>query len=209
MVVAMTMILLRLFIGISVYFSICTCIEAFIPERATSILSLRHSRNNPGRLWGTIDGNNSLDGDDDDEEEELKPTAYGNHSLAWTNRYRRLITYEYARAQAMSLGLSSKEEWEALGHQGPYMISRPDEMYQEEWVSWEEFLGVMRPYEETKQIVQYVLKLKSMDEYRQFVKSDPKRAEGLRIPAKPDIVYRDSGWQGSQVFFGTSSTSTQ
>jgi hypothetical protein len=167
----------------------------------------------PSRLWGSMDkdshDDDDVDIDDDDGGDEVTQTAYGSRSLAWTNRYRRLVPYEYTRTQAMSLGLSSKEEWQALGHQGPYMISRPDEMYEEEWISWEEFLGVMRPYAETKQIVQYILKLKSMDEYRQFVKSDTKRAEGLRIPAKPDIVYRDSGWQGSEVFFGTSNTSTQ
>ena len=150
---------------------------------------------------------NDDDDDDDDEEEEVTQTAYGNRSLVWTNRYRRLIPYEYARAQAMSMGLSSKEEWQTLGRTGPYLISRPDEMYQEEWISWEEFLGVMRPYEETKQLVQYVLKLKSMEEYRSFVQTDPKRAEGLRIPAKPEIVYKDSGWQGSEVFFGTNANS--
>jgi hypothetical protein len=156
------------------------------------------------------DENDKVSNNDDDEDDEVTQTAYGNRSLAWTNRYRKLISYENVRLQAMALGLRSKEDWEELIQdgkclRGPYMISRPDEMYQEEWVSWEEFLGVMRPYEDTKQIVQSVLKLKNMEDYKKFVKSDVKRAEGLRIPAKPDIVYKDKGWKGPEVFFGQQS----
>ena len=208
-----TFILLRVTIGISwvsslVVFNKFVFAEGLLFKRAARPASLVQFRlTGQQQLWGASDDSENYD--DDNDSDESAPTAYGNRSLAWTNRYRRLIPYEFARSQAMSLGLSSEEEWQAIGHQGPYMISRPDEMYQEEWISWDEFLGVIRPYEETKQLVQYVLKLKSMEEYRQFVKSDPKRAEGLRIPAKPDIVYKDKGWQGLGVFFGTSSTSTQ
>jgi hypothetical protein len=145
-----------------------------------------------------------------DDDDEVIQTAYGNRSLAWTNRYRKLIPYATVRLQAMGMGLRSKEDWEefiqdGICARGPYIISRPDEMYQEEWVSWEEFLGVMRPYEDTKQIVQSVLKLKNMEDYKKFVKRDVKRAEGLRIPAKPDIVYKDKGWKGPEVFFGQQS----
>lgn len=174
-------------------------------HKASSLLSTRRYPT----TWRLFDAaNNDGDEDEDDDDDEIQQTAYGNRSLAWTKNYKRLIPYEFARAQAMSLGLSSKEEWQTHAHTGPYMISRPDEMYQEEWVSWEEFLGAMRPYEETKYLVQSILKLKSMDEYRSFVQMDPKRAEGLRIPAKPEIVYKDSGWQGSEIFFGTRKSSS-
>ena len=40
-----------------------------------------------------------------------------------------------------------------------------------------------------------------MDEYITFVKADIKRAESLRIPAKPEIVYREKGWEGEQEAF--------
>jgi hypothetical protein len=43
-----------------------------------------------------------------------------------------------------------------------------------------------------------------MEEYRQFVKADTKRAEGLRIPAKPDIVYRSTGWDEDDFFYNGS-----
>jgi hypothetical protein len=106
----------------------------------------------------------------------------------------------------MSLGLRSKEEWEEVFRDGekkhgPYLVSRPDVMYADDWVSWEEFLGVMRTYEETRVLVQNVLQLKTMQEYRDFVNTDTKRAEGLRIPAEPEIVYRENGWVSAEHFF--------
>lgn len=141
---------------------------------------------------------------DDDE-----VVAYLDRSLAWTKKYRRLVPYESARRTAMRLGLRSREEWEDIrqfgkAFHGAHSVSRPDLMYAKEWVSWEEFLGVMRPYEEAKRIVQDDLGLSSMEEYIAFVKEDTRRAEDLRIPAKPEIVYRDKGWQGDDDFFGTS-----
>jgi hypothetical protein len=153
---------------------------------------------------GADEGVDNVD-DDDDNESETNIEPYGNRSLAWTIRYRKLIPYEKARRTAISFGLSSKEEWNELiqdgkGLRGPYMISRPDEMYLDEWESWEEFLGTMRPYEDARYIVQSVLKLRSMKEYISFVSNDTQRAELLRIPARPDIVYRESGWNPLHFF---------
>jgi len=146
---------------------------------------------------------NTEDEDDDDDECDSPPKAYGNRSLSWTNKYRRLLPYEYARNRVMSMGLRSKDEWdEIVDGLGPYLPNRPDEMYADEWVSWNEFLGIMRSYEEAQYMVRFVLQLKSMDEYNAFVEADKKRAEGLRIPAKPHIVYKDKGWESFDHFFG-------
>ena len=108
----------------------------------------------------------------------------------------------------MSLGLRSKEEWdeyieEGSGEHGAYLLNRPDEMYREDWISWEEFLGAPRPYEDVRNLVRNVLKLRSMEEYREFVTSDTTRASGLRIPARPEIVYKDKGWIDDENFFNT------
>jgi hypothetical protein len=91
----------------------------------------------------------SSDNEDSDNDDEFDQTANGNRSLAWTNKYRKLLPYEYARAEAMNLGLRCREEWDeylADGEfcHGPYLPSRPDEMYKEDWVSWEDFLGIAR-----------------------------------------------------------------
>jgi hypothetical protein len=143
-----------------------------------------------------------------EEDDEVFQQAYGNRSLEWTNKYRRAIPYEKARQAVMNLGLRSKEEWDeyvADGkvYHGPYLPNDPDKMYNDEWISWDEFLGLMRPYEEAQHIVQHVLQLRDMNAYTSFVAADTKRAEGLRIPAKPEIVYRNKGWINDEHFFGT------
>jgi hypothetical protein len=90
----------------------------------------------------------------------------------------------------MRLGLHFKAEWdeyqedgEAAFEHGPYLPSRPDLMYPDEWVSWEDFLGIMRPYNEARDLVR-TLGIHSLEEYEEFVRADTRRAEGLRIPAK-------------------------
>ena len=144
------------------------------------------------------------EGEDDDDDEV---TAYKNRSVAWTRRYRKLIPYEKARARAMSLGLRSPDEWDDFlqdgksYQHGPYLPSRPDLMYADDWVSWDEFLGIMRPYEDARSVVQ-MIGLRNETQYRKFVMDDPKRAEGLRIPAKPEIVYRNKGWISHSHFLG-------
>lgn len=174
----------------------------FHPNSATNRLRRSGARGDGAQVFSK---SNECEDDDDNDD-----TAYGNRSISWTRRYRRLIPYEHARKSVMKLGLRSKEEWDeyvADGKKshGPYLPSRPDEMYSDDWESWEEFLGLMRPYEDARNLVQHVLRLKTNEEYSNFVKDDPKRAEGLRIPAKPDVVYEGKGWSGFDAFFGTSS----
>lgn len=140
-----------------------------------------------------------------DDDEDIQP--YGNRTLAWTKRYRNLVPYEAARLTAMRLGLRSQEEWDDIrqfgkAFHGAHSVSRPDIMYAKEWVSWDEFLGVMRPYEEAKQMIQEELKLSGREEYMNFVESDTQRAQLLRIPAKPEIYYRSKGWESDEAFFG-------
>jgi hypothetical protein len=81
-----------------------------------------------------------------------------------------------------------------------YVPNYPDEMYAPEWVSWDEWLGIMRSYNDTKYIATNVLALKSLDDYLIFIKCNAKRAEGLRIPVRPDLYYDE--WKDEESFFG-------
>ena len=144
-----------------------------------------------------------LEEDDDDDEIPIKP--YQNRSLAWTKRYRKLNPYETCRHRVLQFGLRSKEDWDEAVESGQlgqywYVPSYPDKMYAPEWVSWEEWLGLMRPYEETRQLAISILGCKSLDDYILFVRSNPKRAEGLRIPDRPDLYYKEE-WKGEEDFF--------
>lgn len=142
------------------------------------------------------------DVDEDDDDDDIKP--YGNRSLAWTKRYRKLNPYEKCRARVLRFGHRSKEDWDeaaSSGQLGQYVPNRPDEMYALEWVSWDEFLGLMRSYEDTRHIAVNVLGLKTLDQYIIFVRGNPKRAEGLRIPVRPDLFYKEE-WVDEETFFG-------
>jgi hypothetical protein len=141
------------------------------------------------------------DDDDDGDDSSIKP--YRNRSLAWTKRYRQLNPYEVCRKRVIRFGHRSKEDWDeavSSGQLGAYVPSHPDEMYAPEWLSWDEWLGLIRPYNETRHLAVHVLGLKSLDQYIIFVRSDPKRAEGLRIPVRPDLRYKDE-WTSEQDFF--------
>mmetsp|Transcript_30948 Transcript_30948/g.62829 ORF Transcript_30948/g.62829 Transcript_30948/m.62829 type:complete len:212 (+) Transcript_30948:477-1112(+) len=144
---------------------------------------------------------NPEDEEDEEDEEQIKP--YGNRSLAWTKRYRRLNPYEKCRNRVLRFGHRSKADFdEAMesGQLGQYVPNRPDEMYAPEWISWEEFLGLMRSYDDTRHLAVNILSLKSFDEYIIFVRGNPKRAEGLRIPVRPDLFYKDE-WIDEETFF--------
>ena len=109
-----------------------------------------------------------------DEDDEVQQ-AYGSRSLEWTNKYRSVIPYEKARISVMDLGLRNKSDWDeyvADGkvYHGPYLPNHPDQMYHKEWVSWDEFLGITRQYNETRDIVQNVLQLKDMDRIQDVCK---------------------------------------
>jgi hypothetical protein len=122
------------------------------------------------------------------------------------------MPYEFAREAALQLGLRSKEDWdEGIENgeifQGPYLPSKPDEMYSDDWVSWEEFLGICRTYDESRQLIKDVLKFDSMNEYYLFVKGDPRRAAGLRLPAQPKVVFKES-WVSDEHFLGKSPENT-
>lgn len=146
--------------------------------------------------------NNDYEDDEDDDDVAIKP--YRNRSLAWTKRYRQLNPYERVRKRVLGFGHRSKSDWDdavSSGQLGQYVPSYPDEMYAPEWVGWDEWLGIMRSYDDTRNLARNVLGLKSLDEYVIFVRSNSKRAEGLRIPVRPDIYYKDE-WIDEDSFFG-------
>eukprot|EP00980_Cylindrotheca_fusiformis_P013856 scaffold3596_cov126-Cylindrotheca_fusiformis.AAC.14 len=187
-----------------------TSVSAFIPSTSTaSDCTIPWHQQSPNVLllgmWSDAldrddDEYDDEDGEDDDDA-EIQP--YRNRSLAWTKRYRKLNPYEQCRQRVLQFGHRSKKDWdEAMesGQLGSYVPCYPDEMYAPEWISWEEWLGLMRSYDETKQLAVHVLQLKSLDEYILFVRSNAQRAEGLRIPVRPDLFYKEE-WTTEQDFF--------
>ena len=168
-----------------------------------------HKYSKYNNMSAVDDSTDVFDEDEDDNEDEdnkLAVKPYRNRSLAWTKRYRRLNPYERVRQRVISFGHRSKSDWDeavSSGQLGQYVPSHPDEMYAPEWISWDEWLGIMRSYDDAKHLARNILGLKTLDEYILFVRGDNKRAEGLRIPVRPDIFYKDE-WIDEDTFFGTS-----
>jgi hypothetical protein len=153
-----------------------------------------------------ITNSSRKDDDENDDDENDVQLPYRNRSLAWSNRYRRLIPYDQVRAKVIAMGFYSKEDWDEFisdGRNGPYIPSHPDQMYSSDWTGWEDFLGLMRDHDDTSHIVQHILKIHTLDDYTRFILDNPKRAEHLRIPLQPQIVYKGKGWISYDHFFGT------
>lgn len=175
--------------------------SAFVPP-GRGLVSMQVQQEERTFLSNNVKCKASKNSYDDDDEETVEP--YRNRSLAWTRRYRKVNPYEKVRIRVMNFGHRSKDDWDdavSSGQLGQYVPSYPDEMYAPEWVSWDEWLGLMRSYDDTKNLATNILGIKTLDAYLLFVKSDPKRARGLRIPVRPDIVYKDY-WLDEQTFFG-------
>lgn len=197
-------ILMRVALFASGFHSITTKTYHTVPQckRISSVSVLFHVKKENDDL--NLNNNDEFnDDDDDDTENTIQP--YGNRSLAWTKRYRKLNPYDKVRDRVIRhFGHRSKDDWDecvASGAHGQYVPSRPDEMYAPEWVSWDEFLGLMRPYNDTQKLAVNILGLKSLDDYILFARSDPKRAQGLRIPDRPDLFYKRKGWIDEETFF--------
>ena len=135
-------------------------------------------------------------------------TAYDSANRPmWRAKYRRLLPFHEARQAVRSIGFSSREEWDdwvADGKSapwlGPYMPSRPDEMYAEEWVSWEDFLGVLLPFDEARAVV-HTLGISTQEEWWRLVAEESERMAELRVAARPHIVYADQ-WRGYDDWLG-------
>eukprot|EP00966_Prymnesium_polylepis_P001311 29960-Prymnesium_polylepis.1 len=80
-----------------------------------------------------------------------------NCAASYDDRGRRIIPFATAREAVQRLSLRDEQEWcrwvednkpGITSHRRWYLPDHPDEVYIEEWLSWDDWLGVMRPYDE-------------------------------------------------------------
>jgi hypothetical protein len=189
-------------------------------HRLIPFLSHNHLKTHHSRMilfYGNTNQNNDELGNNNnemrmDDEDDAEEKPYKNRSLYWTTKYRQLLPYHTIRQMVHKMGFHSKEEWDDVlqdGGVGPYIPNHPDEMYPEEWESWDDFLGIMRSYHDTKYLVQHVLQFTNITQYQNFIQHDIQRAENLRLPANPQKYYQHVGtWISYHDFFGTSRTNS-
>ncbi|MDA8872824.1 DEAD/DEAH box helicase family protein [Alphaproteobacteria bacterium] len=123
-------------------------------------------------------------------------------------------SFKEARAFARSLKLTSISEWEAYTKSDdfpPDLPLAPQNKYKDEgWYGFVDWLGTEKfkllphetywPFEKAKKYV-HSLKLKNTNEWRLYSKA-PEKPKYL--PANPDSVYRDKGWQDISDWLGVS-----
>ena len=123
---------------------------------------------------------------------------------------REFRSFEEARAYVHTLGLKSKEEWQAWSASGvrPYDIpGHPEQTYKSSgWLSYPDFLGYkigkvageFRSFDEARTYVR-TLGLKSQEEWNAWSASG---ARPYDIPSHPQTYYASSGWMSYGDFLG-------
>ncbi|KAL1526966.1 hypothetical protein AB1Y20_015655 [Prymnesium parvum] len=123
--------------------------------------------------------------------------ACAQPKLRRDSKNRSLIPFERARDAVQRLSLRSEEEWDRwvmdnkpgiTSHRNWYLPDNPAEAYDEEWESWDDWLGVMRPYEEAVQLVS-TLNITSQEQWWDFLQENPTQLQRLRVPARPHLYY--------------------
>lgn len=101
----------------------------------------------------------------------------------------KLYTFPEARKVARGHGFSSKEEFIEYSCPGAYQLPKnPEEVWAEEWTSWDDFLGICHDFESGRAIAQ-TLSVSSEKEYIAMFKE--KKLEdhhpASRLPYRPDL----------------------
>ena len=125
---------------------------------------------------------------------------------------KQFKNFEDAKKFARTLNLKSFTDWKNFKNSKkfPHNIPKyPNESYKNNgWKGWGDFLGTgnVQPsdmnYNSIKKSKKYVqtLNIKSQTQWRKYVKN---KKLPVKIPNRPDTVYRDKGWKGWGDFLGT------
>ncbi len=131
-----------------------------------------------------------------------------------SNKNRKFLSFEEARKFVRKLQLKGNEKWREWSKsvERPLNIpSNPDKTYKNKgWIGWGDFLGTdfvattNRKYLSFKDTREYAhnLKFKSSKQWSEWSSKSGLKPEN--IPSKPDLVYKNKGWESWPDFLGTS-----
>ena len=121
-----------------------------------------------------------------------------------------LIEFRESKKEVKKLGINSIKEWRdlCLSNLKPNNLPvNPYKVYKNEWKGWGDWLGTGRVANHFKKFLPFIesknfaksLGLKNEKEWRIYKKefSLPEN-----IPLKPEVVYKDKGWNGFVDWFG-------
>ncbi len=132
-----------------------------------------------------------------------------------SNRDRKYLPFEEARAFARSLNLPSKESWITRTQRADFpkdIPAKPSRKYKENgWNGWSDWLGTGRvssltklPFEQARDFARS-LNLKSAKDWTKYTKSGAKPND---IPIAPDLAYKNKGWVNWGDWLGTGTIAT-
>ena len=114
-------------------------------------------------------------------------------------KQKRIYSFQDARRIARGHGFHSQTEFMEYECAGSYQLPKNvDELYQNEWKGWDDFLGVPLSYQEAK-IVARQLGMLNKEDYLKLKGGKSKRCDDiddddddlvLRLPYRPDLSYK-------------------
>jgi hypothetical protein len=126
--------------------------------------------------------------------------AYNGRAV-YTANYRSSLPFDEVRRKSRGLGLRCREDYAELGVP-KYAPARPQDMFPDRWLGWDDYLGVRRPYDEGRRVAR-TLGIASELRWYTYALDRPAVLEDLRLPFRPPQAYGDE-WRGWGDWLGTS-----
>ena len=126
--------------------------------------------------------------------------AYNGRAV-YTANYRSSLPFDEVRRKSRGLGLRCREDYEELGVP-KYAPSRPEDMFPDRWLGWDDYLGVRRPYDEGRRVAR-TLGIASELRWYTYALDRPAVLEDLRLPFRPPQAY-GKDWRGWGDWLGLS-----
>ena len=121
---------------------------------------------------------------------------------------RLIYTWNEARAKARAYGFSTQQEFVDYECAGTYQLPKnADEVWAEEWTSWDDFLGVRLGFDQARDIARTCLAgghgVDSEEKYLELMRGKTIGDDELssRLPLRPDLYYK-AEWVSWQDFLG-------
>lgn len=132
-----------------------------------------------------------------------------------SNRKKRsMYSFSEARKLARGHGFATHEEFLDYDCPGAYQLPKnADEVWSDDWTSWEDFLGVpIEEFEAAREIARARLGPNSVTKWKAFNETEymhmfeRKEVEdddiASRLPYRPDLKYKNKGWVSWEDFLG-------
>eukprot|EP00536_Pseudo-nitzschia_multiseries_P015747 jgi/Psemu1/312404/fgenesh1_kg.943_\ len=148
-------------------------------------------------------------GDDNDNDNDNNATEKRNR------RKRSLYSFSEARKIARGHGFSDREEFLEYDCPGAYQLPKnADEVWAEDWTSWEDFLGItLKDFETAREVARTRVGVASTTRWKASTEAeylDLFRTKQIddgdiasRLPYRPDLYFKNNGWVSWQDFLSS------